>query len=358
MSASFPDAERLISLISRAIDALALDLSGMTVLTEAASGPFAATPLIAAMAGADKVIAVTRDSKYATANDVITVSSALARSFNCIENIEFHNGRAIDFAHRADLVTNLNFVRPLDKALIEKMPANSAISLMIETWEFRPQDVDLRAAKSVGVPVLGTNECDSRLMIFEYVGALVIKLLFEAGLEVCRSRCLLIASGHYGEVATRMLRSLGADVEHWDPKKMTLSSTQMSSSFWDQLDAVIVAEQESDEEILGLQGIDPSLLSSKPVIVHLCGAMNYELVAKCGLKKYPPEEVSPGYMTRTTGDIGPRPVVDLHAGGLKVGEAMVHARRQGLNIQETIKFALSESPAMAFSDEIWDANAR
>ena len=47
-----------------------LDLSGLTVLTEAASGSFISTPLMAAAAGA-KVIAVTKSSQFGKSKDMI-----------------------------------------------------------------------------------------------------------------------------------------------------------------------------------------------------------------------------------------------------------------------------------------------
>ena len=55
---------RTVSVIDRMIDSLQLDLKGLTVLTEAASGAYAWTPLIAARAGAAHVIAMARDSAW------------------------------------------------------------------------------------------------------------------------------------------------------------------------------------------------------------------------------------------------------------------------------------------------------
>lgn len=47
-----------------------LDLNGLIVFTEAACGEFIYTPIIAAMAGAKKVYAITKDSKYASKDEV------------------------------------------------------------------------------------------------------------------------------------------------------------------------------------------------------------------------------------------------------------------------------------------------
>src|SRR5690606_1365873 len=55
---------RLVPLMRAAIARCRLDLSGLTVLTEAASGAYVVTPVLAALAGAARVIAVTRTTRY------------------------------------------------------------------------------------------------------------------------------------------------------------------------------------------------------------------------------------------------------------------------------------------------------
>jgi hypothetical protein len=55
-----------------------LRLDGLTVLTEAASGAWAVTPVLAAMAGASQVFAVARDSRYGTAACACHETEALA----------------------------------------------------------------------------------------------------------------------------------------------------------------------------------------------------------------------------------------------------------------------------------------
>ena len=55
-----------------------LDLADIRVLTEAATGPFAATAFMASLAGASEVVAVTRDSRWGTANDAIRAVRGLA----------------------------------------------------------------------------------------------------------------------------------------------------------------------------------------------------------------------------------------------------------------------------------------
>src|SRR5438270_13673546 len=104
---------RVERLIDEAVERFALDLSGVTVLTETASDPFVVTPLIAARAGAE-VIAVTRDSRFAAAGEVGDYTLEWARGLGLEPQIEIYFGAGADRAADADLVTNLGFVRPID----------------------------------------------------------------------------------------------------------------------------------------------------------------------------------------------------------------------------------------------------
>ena len=66
--------------IEDAIDRLELDLSGKVVLTEAATGAYIVTPVIAALAGAE-VYAFTKDTRYGTVADVTKQTNELVDLF-------------------------------------------------------------------------------------------------------------------------------------------------------------------------------------------------------------------------------------------------------------------------------------
>ena len=72
-----------------AISDLELDLTNISVLTEAASGPFAVTPLIAALSGSPHVVAIAKDSSYGSALEVIDYVRGWAQELNIEDRIEF-----------------------------------------------------------------------------------------------------------------------------------------------------------------------------------------------------------------------------------------------------------------------------
>jgi hypothetical protein len=127
---------------------LDLDLSGFTVLAEADSGPYVVTPFIAVLAGADRVLSITRDSQYAKPEEVIAQTRALEVLCELEDRVEIYTVRSLDLFAEADIVTNLGFVRPIDTETVAAMKPTAIIPLMCETWEFGLGDVDLGACRS------------------------------------------------------------------------------------------------------------------------------------------------------------------------------------------------------------------
>lgn len=341
---------RLEKLIYEVIKTLNIDLSTMTVLTEIASGNFIVTPIIATMANAKKVYVVCRDSSYGKRDEIIDyireISDVLQIAPNKICYVEDKN----EVAKEINIVTNLGFVRPIDAAFIQKLPYDAAIPLMFESWEFRKEDIDIRACIQKKIPILGTRETESHLRIFRYVGMSVLKLLLEMEIEVFKSKILLISSGEYLKETKQVLENNGAKVKCYDSFQCDIPQSELID-FLQHCDAVVVAEQKSEECLIGenTNHIDVRwLLKSRPCIIHIAGVMDYDIIAKYEILKYPVKPVDYGYMTVTTDYVGIRPVIELHAAGLKVGQALVEGMRKYHDVMRAKEYALNNSPAMDF----------
>ena len=93
----------MVSKITEAIEKFKLNLSGKTVLTEAASGNYVVTPIIAALAGA-KVIAIAKASRFATIEEVKRQTYSLAKELIS----KLRSQRSYDLQRE----TGLTFYRP------------------------------------------------------------------------------------------------------------------------------------------------------------------------------------------------------------------------------------------------------
>ena len=110
--------QRLASLVAAAVDRCELDLRGKVVFTEAASGPYVVTPILAARGGADHVYAITRSTPHGTVDDVIAQTQEVAALAGVPNRIEIVTERSRGIVGHADIVTNSGHVRPLDRELI------------------------------------------------------------------------------------------------------------------------------------------------------------------------------------------------------------------------------------------------
>jgi hypothetical protein len=315
---------REYKLIKLAIKKFDLDLSGLTVYTEAASNEYLWTPIIAAMAGARKVYAITRNSSYASADRVQESTMEHAQILNLEDCIEVVRKKKKKQIAQADIITNLGFVRPIDKRMIRWIKGEAVISLMWEPWEFRESDLDLAECRERNVTVLGTNEQNPRVRTFKYVGLTVLKLLFENRIEVNGCRIVLLGSGVFLEETKSCLQKNGAKVEVIHDFNRCLELP---------CDCVVCVEHH-DQEIclIGENGLlhRDNVAGGIPFILHICGKVDIEYIQRMGWTCVPEEPAAPGMMSFTTAYLGPKPVIDLHAAGLKVGQAYLAGDRDSL----------------------------
>ena len=345
--------KRIEKLIRDAIDTYNLDLSGLTVFTEAASGNYVVTPLIAALAGSDRVFAITQDSRHGKSADVRNFTLKLAQKWGVGDRIEVVSDKIPLILSQVDIVTNLGFVRPIDKNMIAHLKPTAVLPLMWETWEFREADLDLAECRRVGIMVLGTNEREVTLDLFTYVGYLAVKLAFELEIEIYRSKVVVIGSGVFGESSVKAFDKLDADVGYIDLSAGNSLETESAKSTLRDADLIVLVEHQSRVCLIdsaGQMAVDELLALSPYVsIVHIAGNINREEVDNASIPCVPQQSAAPGYMSIATDYLGPKPVITLHTAGLKVGEAMARARLAGLDPIEAEKKVLRDLPlAMGF----------
>jgi len=305
-----------------------------------ASGFYVYTPLIAALAGASHVLAIVKPSDYAAPEKVIDRGLALANCWKVHDRIEVVEDLAASVISRADIVTNLGFVRPIDATFIAAMKHGAVIPYMREAWEFRPGDVDVTACQEKNIPVMGTNEAIEDLAIFDYSGTLAIKMLFEAGLEVRNNHILVISQDKFGKVISSALADCGASVS------LSQEAIEVNLARIERLDAVLVANYSPKELLVGPHGwVEPSILASKHpgcIVVQFTGNVDVASLIEHNVNCYPASAVEPYRMSKTLADLGPKPVIELHAAGLKVGELMWRRMRELRDANQVEKVLASE----------------
>ena len=72
---------RINKILNQCINRFNLDLTDLTVLTEAATGPYLYSPVMAALGGAGKVYAIAGDSRYGRKEDVKELTDKAAEKW-------------------------------------------------------------------------------------------------------------------------------------------------------------------------------------------------------------------------------------------------------------------------------------
>lgn len=346
---------KLRKIVDELITKFNLSLDGLTVYTEAASGAYLLSPILAAAAGARMVYAQTRDSQYGTAMQIMEDTGWLAEQYGVSDRIQIADSRRLDWLSVSDIVTNSGFVRPIDNGLITVLKPTAVIPLMWETWEFRESDFNLTACKEKGILVLGTVENREPCNMIPYCGFIALKLLFEMGFD---GLPVIVLGGtpYPGGAIVSQLRGSGIDVIWFSSQRESdYRYSELEGYFSKQghrFSHMLLAEHRNPALLLGHDGFlsFETINSTNPDIRLgvICGNIDVQELRNSGLT-YAPAQIAPfGFMSYQPYMLGPRPVQLLYTAGLKVGEAMARARMAGISVQDAAKHAIDNSPAMDF----------
>jgi hypothetical protein len=333
---------RLGRLMRQAVEAMGLNLRDMVVLTEAATGPYAVTPVIAALANAGHVYAFTRSSRHGTVSDVTELTLRLASSVGVADRISIIESISPDILGSVDIVTNSGHLRPITADTIECLPSRAVIALMFEAWEFRAADIDIAACRRCKLPIVGVNENDPAVDVFSYLGPLAVKLLHDAGLPVYRNRVALLCDNTFSGPLLRGLRGAGADVSVFS----TVES--VAADCWDAI--VVALRPASSPRVSAKNAAD--LARNAPrgaLLAQFWGDVDRDAVDSAGLQIWPPTEPRLGHMAILLSALGPDPIVRLQTGGLRAAEFVFRGGTATRDSVAQLVDVSSPEPHKAFS---------
>ncbi len=340
---------RIENIILELVEKLDLDLKGLVVTTEVASGDYVYLSIIAALAGADKVYALGRDTSYGKYVEHKARLVDISREFNVSNAIEPCEASSFNAWMESDIITNSGMVRPIDRAKLKQFKSTAVIPLMWETWEFRPNEIDIKACQDFGIPVIGTEEKFHAIDMYEYPGMLALKMLFDVQCDFSSDRIALIGGGLTGTLIAKTLsRFNGSFLWYTDQpfdKEFKGNSIPLKSLDSlineDYLDVIFVAEHSVNDPLIGKE----ASLSFKEIaekfpdvkIVHLCGNIDTEELVGSKLTYYPQNIAPFGHMSVFPTVMSVKPTLKLFSGGLKVGEIAAKIRKNGGSIHEAIQ---------------------
>lgn len=341
-----------------------LDLTGLNVLTEAATGYWAYTPIIAFLANASSVTCITKNTKYGTTKEIIQNFSDLNKFFNFNEKIKIYKKLNKKILKNIDIITNSGHVRPINHSLLQHIKHTAVVALMWEPWEFREEDIDIRYCFKNGICVLGTNEDNSKLNILNHCGELILKISKLTKTEFKNKKIIMVAEN---KTAIHMIESL---------KLQTKSIFYISKNFKNSLlknhanvigesiedpsiipylkdcDVLIINSAPSKKVIIGENGISPLLLkklSPNLRIIVFFGKVDFNAINCSGIQCYPKKSPPGDHMEWNFDILEHTPTIQLAVVGLKSVEDLAKLRKSGLTIDDSIQKSLKNKFCLDFS---------
>ncbi|MCX5814228.1 MAG: hypothetical protein NT178_17040 [Proteobacteria bacterium] len=320
---------RAVRIIRSIIEKLNLNLRHTIVLTEVGSEHFLYTPIIPALAGAEKVYAIVKDSKYGKGSDVKNRCIFVAKYLG-LNNIEiFVNRLPKRYVHEADIITNSNHIRPIDKTFLSATKRNVVIPLMYESWELRVTDIDIDFCRKLNIKVAGTWENHPNIKVFDYVRNLCIKMAFEAGYEISGNKIIIWSNDQFGNQAYIAFKLLGAK------EIIICNSYENLKANLDNVDFVFICDYKQERDYFnrldGLWNIEELIkINNYFGVIHLYGNISIDSLKEYSVNIYPNIQGRSNIMSLSLNHVGLLPVINLLAAGFKVGEEMLKGETSNL----------------------------
>ncbi|HEY4203106.1 MAG TPA: hypothetical protein VGM83_21345 [Devosiaceae bacterium] len=313
MPVTAPPSQDMLPLIEQQIAATGLDLDDMRVVTEAATGAYATTAVIAAVAGAGDVFALARDTAHhGSAADAARETLTLADRFGVADRIHIVEQLTPEILAECDILTNSGHLRPITAPVIRQLPHRAVIALMFEAWEFRGTDLDLDACRTLGIRVAAVNERHPDVGVFPFLGPLCVRLLEDSGIAAAGTHVAVLCDNPFAPFIGAGLAEAGA----WG----TIASTaaDIVEADWG---AVVVALTPGDEDRLGAADFEHlAKVAPRALIAQFWGDLDRVAARHAGFFLWPPAPPRRGHMGILLNALGPEPIIRLQTGGLRAAE--------------------------------------
>jgi hypothetical protein len=341
-----------VRLIRREIERTRLDLRGLRVLTEAAVGYRRVTPVIAALAGADEVYAVGRDSAAASRKEAEEQTAYFADLSRTGARVKLISTRLQAPLDTIDVVTSLPGVRPIDESVVRNVAETAAVTLMYGAVHWRAADVDVATCRRHGIAVAGLDE--EAVGLFRYAPQAVLAGLFDLGVEVAGSTIVVAGDAPAVPYVVQALARLGARVLVGAPDTAGRIGLYGGEKAGDALgddavagrlpeaDALVICPSAPDARTVGPgRPMDAARLTAAAPHLAVVGLdAESDLRALGGGVRCRPAGGPGGVL-----DLLPQAVIARHAAGLRVAEVMTRARQRGSSPLAAEQLAAAEAYA-------------
>lgn len=315
----------LTRIIRQSIKHFKLDLSGLAVLVPSLPPEPALAPLMAAFAGAKDV--------YMICDDLVTlnIASLVKNELNLDTEFHFVSEITPQVLSQVDCIIAGEDTPYIDAGVVSVLKKDCVITVLPQNLDFKEtKGINLTDCAKRKIPVAMVNPSDHNLMLYKYFAHVISKRCYLAGLDIFRSKILLVGNGELLESSLSHLKTSGAHIyaAHTDrPQDQDYILKHLC-----EVDAIVVADYPQKAGlVIGNNGFiktaDILNCNSDVKIIHLSGKIDTSMLDIHRIN-YSPSMGCHSGLNINIAEMGMKAVCDITAACLKTVECLVKSKNR------------------------------
>ncbi|OGI00495.1 MAG: hypothetical protein A2104_01155 [Candidatus Melainabacteria bacterium GWF2_32_7] len=323
---------KYFELIKQNIETFKLDLDNYNILLPACPREPALLAVIAAMAGAKNVYVQT--NKLPIKDNIIKITTEFG-----FENIKCIDNPNQELLSQINIVVKGGEIEKIDSTFIKQLNKKAVITLFPENLDFTDtENIDLEAFNKETASVVGIDPDDKNLNLYKYFSHILLKRCYEAGLDVYKSRLLLVGHGNLLDSSLQLLKAVSATVYSCNIQK-NLEQFSFIKRL-SEIDAIIVMDYpQTSEQVIGSKGLisisDIVDLCPNLKIIHFSGKLE-ETSLNLGKIKCFPDKITQNSINLNIRELGEKGLVEITTACLKVADSFIKSNTSSMQINDSI----------------------
>jgi len=323
---------KYFELIKQNIETFRLNLNNYSILLPASPKEPALLAVIAAMAGAKNIYVKT--NKISVKDNIAKTATELGfENIKCVDNI------TRDLFSEINIVVKGGEIDNIDGAFLNQLNKKSVITLFPENLDFTDtENIDLEAFNKEKASVIGIDPEDKNLNLYKYFSHILLKRCYEAGLDVYKSRLLLVGHGSLLDSSLQLLKAAGAIVYSYNIQASIDQAFLLKRL--PELDAIIVMDYpQTSKQVIGSKGAisisDIVDLCPYAKIIHFSGKLE-ENSLNLGKIKCLPAEITQNSINLNIQELGKNGLVEIATACIKVADNLIKSRANTMQITDSV----------------------
>jgi len=230
-------------------------------------------------------------------------------------------------------------INKIDSVFLNQLNKKAVITLFPENLDFTDtENIDLEAFNKETASVIGIDPEDKSLNLYKYFSHIILKRCYEAGLDVYKSRVLLVGHGSLLDSSLQLLKAAGSIVYSCNIQSSIDQAFLLKRL--PELDAIIVMDYpQSSKQVIGSKGnvsiSDIVDLCPHVKIIHFSGKLE-ENSLNLGKIKCFPAKITQNSINLNIRELGENALVETAIACLKVADNLIKSRANSMQINDSV----------------------